>query len=94
MKNLDKVLVSGGGAYNDYLIHLIRSKTDSEIIISSKNIIEFKEALIFAFLGVLRNLNINNTKLANLIDLQDPVRTGVIFKEIFDKPKSLRGRAR
>ena len=60
LKNLDKVLVSGGGAYNDYLIHLIRSKTDSEIIIPSKNIIEFKEALIFAFLGVLRNLNINN----------------------------------
>jgi len=42
----------------------------------------------------IRNVNINNTKLANLIDLQDPVRTGVIFKEIFDKPKSLRGRAR
>ena len=42
----------------------------------------------------VRNVNISNTKLANLIDLQDPVRTGVIFKEIFDKPKSLRGRAR
>ena len=38
--------------------------------------------------------NVKNTKLANLIDLQDPVRTGVIFKEIFDKPKSLRGRPR
>ena len=60
LKNLDKVLVTGGGAYNDYLIDIIRSKTDSEIIIPSKNIIEFKEALIFAFLGVLRNLNINN----------------------------------
>ena len=59
-KGLDKVLVTGGGAYNDYLIDIIRSKTDSEIIIPSKNIIEFKEALIFAFLGVLRNLNINN----------------------------------
>ena len=42
----------------------------------------------------LKNVNINNTKLANLIDLQDPVRTRVIFKEIFDKPKSLRGRPR
>jgi hypothetical protein len=42
----------------------------------------------------VRNVNINNTKLANLIDLQDPVRTGVIFKEIFDKPKSLRDRPR
>ena len=60
LKGLDKVLVTGGGAYNDYLIDIIRSKTDSEIILPSKNIIEFKEALIFAFLGVLRNLNINN----------------------------------
>ncbi|MEL0009846.1 MAG: anhydro-N-acetylmuramic acid kinase [Flammeovirgaceae bacterium] len=59
-KDIDKVLVTGGGAYNDYLIDIIRSKTDSEIIIPSKNIIEFKEALIFAFLGVLRYLNINN----------------------------------
>ena len=60
LKDIDKVLVTGGGAYNDYLIDIIRSKTDSEIIIPSKNIIEFKEALIFAFLGVLRCLNINN----------------------------------
>ena len=42
----------------------------------------------------VRIVNINNKKLANLIDLQDPVRTGVIFKEIFDKPKSLRGRTK
>ena len=42
----------------------------------------------------LKDVSIHNTKLANLIDLQDPVKTGVIFKEIFDKPKSLRGRAR
>ena len=40
----------------------------------------------------IKNASIHNTKLANLIDLQDPVRTGVIFKEIFDKPKSLSGR--
>ena len=42
----------------------------------------------------LKNVNIHNIKLANLVDLQDPVKTGVIFKEIFDKPKSLRGRVR
>ena len=60
LKDIDKVLVTGGGTYNDYLIEIIRSKTDCEIIIPPKNIIEFKEALIFAFLGVLRYLNINN----------------------------------
>ena len=37
-------------------------------------------------------IHTKNTKLANLINLQDPLKTGVIFKEIFGKPKSLRGR--
>ena len=37
-------------------------------------------------------IHTKNTKLANLINLQDPIKTGVIFKEIFGKPKSLRGR--
>ena len=37
-------------------------------------------------------IHTKNTKLANLINLQDPIKTGVIFKEIFGKPKSLRER--
>ena len=57
---IKKVLVTGGGAYNDYLIEIIESKTNCKIIIPPNDIIEFKEALIFAFLGVLRNQNINN----------------------------------
>ena len=31
-----------------------------------------------------------NNKLAGLINLEDPIKTGIVFKEIFDKPKSLR----
>ncbi len=49
-----KVLISGGGAYNDYLVSRIRSKTKNEIVIPTKEIIEFKEALIFGLLGVLK----------------------------------------
>jgi anhydro-N-acetylmuramic acid kinase len=38
----------------------IQSKTVTEIILPSKELIHFKEALIFAFLGYLRlNNNIN-----------------------------------
>lgn len=54
---LKNVLFTGGGTYNSYLIEKIKEKTNSEIIIPEKEIIDFKEALIFAFMGVLR---INN----------------------------------
>jgi anhydro-N-acetylmuramic acid kinase len=36
------------------LIEGLRAKTNSDVIIPSKKIINFKEALIFAFLGYLR----------------------------------------
>jgi len=51
---LKKVLFTGGGTYNSYLIDKIKEKTNSKIIIPEKEIIDFKEALIFAFMGVLR----------------------------------------
>lgn len=57
---LNKVLFSGGGTYNDFLMEIIRSKTTAEIVIPKSNIIEFKEALIFAFLGLLRYLEQDN----------------------------------
>jgi anhydro-N-acetylmuramic acid kinase len=49
-----KLLITGGGTYNDYLIERIRAHTPMQIVIPENIIIEFKEALIFAFLGVLR----------------------------------------
>jgi len=49
-----RVLISGGGAFNDYLISLIKEKTSHEIIIENIDITNFKEALIFSFLAVLK----------------------------------------
>ncbi|MBA3681301.1 MAG: anhydro-N-acetylmuramic acid kinase [Bacteroidetes bacterium] len=51
---IKKVLVTGGGAFNKYLIELVSEKTNCEIIIPNAQTVNFKEALIFAFLGYLR----------------------------------------
>ncbi|MGC4128388.1 MAG: anhydro-N-acetylmuramic acid kinase [Bergeyella sp.] len=60
LNNLKNLLVTGGGAYNCYLIELLKERTATEIIIPSKDIIEFKEALVFAFMGVLKMRGENN----------------------------------
>ena len=49
-----EALFSGGGVFNTYLLSRIKFYSKSKIIIPDKLSIEFKEALIFAFLGVLR----------------------------------------
>lgn len=56
-----KVLVTGGGAYNGFLMERISSKTSMRMIIPEPSLVEMKEALIFAFLGVLRTLELPNT---------------------------------
>jgi anhydro-N-acetylmuramic acid kinase len=49
------LFVTGGGAYNDFLIEQIQKYLpEMEIIIPDKKILEYKEALIFGLLGVLR----------------------------------------
>jgi len=52
-----KLLVTGGGAYNSFLMQCIRQQVKHEVVVPDKKTVEFKEALIFAFLGVLRMRN-------------------------------------
>ena len=63
-KNKSDILITGGGTYNKYWINLLKKNYAIECIIPENNIIDFKEALIFAFLGVMRlenNINILKT---------------------------------
>lgn len=55
-----KVLITGGGVFNLFLMDRIKRLSKNQIIIPSQEIIEFKEALIFAFLGVLKWRGENN----------------------------------
>ncbi len=56
-KPYGKMLVTGGGTYNAFLIERIKIHSQHNLIVPDKKSIEFKEALIFAFLGVLRIRN-------------------------------------
>jgi anhydro-N-acetylmuramic acid kinase len=47
------VLVTGGGAKNAFLMERIRSYFNGELIVPDTTIIDFKEAIIFAYLGAL-----------------------------------------
>lgn len=49
-----RILISGGGAYNSFIIELLKDRIKHELVIPPKIIIDYKEALIFALLGVLR----------------------------------------
>lgn len=68
-KEIERILVTGGGAYNKYFIERLENEirknsqlsgngvndnSRMEVIVPDKLIVEFKEALIFAFLGYLR----------------------------------------
>jgi anhydro-N-acetylmuramic acid kinase len=53
-KSKGKMLITGGGAFNTFLVEKIREKCRAEIIIPDPDTVNYKEALIFAFLGVLR----------------------------------------
>ena len=53
-KQNSSTLFTGGGVYNLFLIERIQQYTKTEISTPSSELIEFKEALIFGFLGVLK----------------------------------------
>lgn len=48
------VFITGGGAYNYFLIERLKKLAAVEVIIPSPEIVEYKEALIFGLLGVMK----------------------------------------
>jgi len=79
--NKNSVLVTGGGAYNRFLINTIKQYTNSAIIIPDDKIIQYKEALIFAFLGVLKWRGENNV-LSSVTGAKRDHSSGVVYGRI------------
>ena len=57
---LQNVLFSGGGTHNSFLMQCIRERTHANIHIPDDQTIDYKEALVFAFLGWLKDEKKNN----------------------------------
>jgi anhydro-N-acetylmuramic acid kinase len=54
------ILVSGGGAHNDFLMECLNRQRPNAYVKAPEKIIDFKEAIAFAYLGYLFLLNENN----------------------------------
>jgi len=78
-RKINKALLTGGGAKNDYLLELIRQKCTSLILVPEEEIIDFKEAIIFAYLGLLYFENSPNS-LKEVTYASKSVCGGVLYK--------------
>jgi anhydro-N-acetylmuramic acid kinase len=78
-KKEGKILITGGGAYNAFLIERMQFHLpEIQIIIPDNKTLEFKEALIFALLGVLKLRNEINV-LSSVTGAKMDHSTGVIY---------------
>lgn len=74
------MLVSGGGAYNDFLIECIAAALpEVEIVIPEEKIIAFKEAALMALMGCLRVLGLPNC-LAGVTGASQDSCGGIIYE--------------
>jgi len=76
-----KMLITGGGAHNSFLIKRIKEniKDKIEIVLPEKQIVDYKEALIFAFLGVLRIEETTNCLSSVTSSLKDNIGGAIYF---------------
>ena len=72
------ILLTGGGAKNKFLVKRLEALTSSKIVIPSNEIIDYKEALIFALLGLLRSQNQVNC-LRSVTGAKKDHSSGLIF---------------
>lgn len=71
-------LLSGGGAFNTFLLERLEQHSTATLQLPPKEIINYKEAIVFAFLGVLRYRNEANC-LQSVTGAKRDCSGGVVF---------------
>lgn len=54
------ILFTGGGVFNQFLMKQVKEKVKAKVVIPSPKKIDYKEAMIFAFMGLLKLRNKTN----------------------------------
>jgi anhydro-N-acetylmuramic acid kinase len=74
---LKRIYLTGGGAFNTFFIELLQSAFEGKLILPDENIINYKEAIIFAFLGA-RFLRNEPTTISSVTGAAQALRTGTL----------------
>lgn len=77
---IESLLITGGGALNQTLIQRLHNYTHASLVIPEAVVLHYKEALIFALLGVLKIRGDINC-LASVSGGQKDISTGTVYKK-------------
>lgn len=77
--NTGNVLVSGGGAYNVYLFERMQLNCKASLKKADNTLIDFKEALIFAYLAYCR-VHLKENTLVEVTGASKPMVSGAFYK--------------
>jgi len=73
-----QMLITGGGAFNTYLLSRLETNTGIKLIVPDHKTVNYKEALVFAFLGLLR-MQTKPNSLASVTGASHDVSGGAVY---------------
>jgi anhydro-N-acetylmuramic acid kinase len=73
-----QMLITGGGAFNTFLVQKIKAHSKVRIFIPDEQTVNYKEALVFAFLGLLR-IESKPNSLASVTGARHDVSGGAVY---------------
>jgi anhydro-N-acetylmuramic acid kinase len=79
LPNSGKILFTGGGAHNTFLMDQIKKMSKAQICIPDRVMIDYKEAMVFGFLGLLKYLGKDNC-FSSVTGCHHDHSSGVIFQ--------------
>ena len=53
----ERLYITGGGAFNTFLVERIKAKLRMKVLVPDKELVDYKEAIVMAFIGVLKLRN-------------------------------------